>query len=234
MPKRNCAGGTKSVFGSAFCWFMAFYADFNLAIRKIFSMYFPMTGNAKRDAVINIKLQIKIFSKRFYMMSMDFFIIISTFLASIVIPFKNVASPCGKIIPNPCPFSLKGFSIFPSRGIFPNHVGSRTLTRTKFAVSIFNNMSAVQTYFTLHSMRPTFFRTIFRGITSICMLFIFSTTNRTFKNNTRTSFINWISFYCRHIRTLTYHEFNGKHYCDVIVKRWENFTGKKATLQPPL
>ena len=24
------------------------------------------------------------------------------------------------------------------------------------------------------------------------------------------------------------------HYCDVIVKRWENFTGKKATLQTPL
>ena len=227
MPTSNSTGTTINT--APFCLFVADRTiSWSFFWSEVFIMIFAMTINAVSNPIINIKSQLRILRKRFYMMGMNFLFVIATFLANIFISCKNFFSPLSQFVTCPCSLSIERLSILPCRGSFSFMMFKGTFKRTIFFTTrsfVCKNLFAVKTNLLRGSLFPTFLTAIFRSLRPVTMLSILFFTYRANKNYSFSSLIARLSFYSRHFFII--------HYCDVIVKKYEKFSGKKAELCQP-
>jgi len=172
MPANNSTGTT--IKASSLSLLSAINTDFRSSFwNEAFIMFYTVTINAISNAIFNIKSQFWILGKWFYVMSMKFFFV-STFLADIIISFKNRLSPFFQLIRKTSSFSKHRFSIFES---IASSSLARTRTRTKPLIPLisFKRFFAEFANFNIRriSFLPTISTTVFRIFSSIRKSFIF-------------------------------------------------------------
>ena len=129
---------------------MTDYFSMNIAITMPRVWHFIVAFFTISDAVADNKPKFGIVSKRFYVMCMKFATLLSTFLASIIISFKNLFTPVGIFFAFSYARVFRINSSLPIRSLFTFFRFSKATTRTKeasfkavfFAIIRFTTISA--------------------------------------------------------------------------------------------
>jgi hypothetical protein len=204
-----------------------------MSIGKILIVYFPMAMNAERYAIRYFKTQIWFTCEWLNMMSVEISSR-STLLALEIIAFIYGTSPILKLPRESYSCRLEARPIFPSPCEWSNPAHASTMPRTKNRFSVFARkvFAAVWALLSLYrvSLCPTGLATKFGTFGTISMSPIGLAADRAGEINSFTSRQDFAALNC-HDGNITSAAQNSKFYsvyCDVIVQRFEDFTGKKA------
>jgi len=226
MPQLNTARPAHSTPTSAFSWGIAYGAGFVSSVGKIFAVLRAVARNTKCFTVGDIKSHLWEFSPRFYVMRMNNSLLSASY-ASVVVPLKNLNSPVFQTQGSPCSFSLKRRTIFPCRSILANHM----LNPAIHAAILLPLVLCVKLLFAIRASvnvrippaGPALLRAIFGGFGSVWENKICAAADRANKF--------YLLFFCCHRETIPQYLHTVKidpHYVDVIIPRWQDFTGKQA------
>ena len=229
----NGARSTRTADSSALGNFTAIRAYLRSSICKIFSVFFPVAIFAECCSVSNIKSQFGKICPRLNMMGVKFATIPAS-NASVSIAGKDGHRPFPTLWHEASFLVMKRLSTLPIRAIFTymGFASTRARTKTRLAVARIKLFITIftKTFWQRITSCPTLFTTKFRLDCSIGMCPIRITTNSTKQIYPFPPLEIWDTFY-RHVcnySILIQSIKNNKIYCDVVVERWEKYTGKKA------
>ena len=229
MPKRNTAGFTQSVLAAAFCFLSAGWADFCSPVGEVFSVFLAVTGNAQSESVTEFKPKVWELGPRLYVMGLQVFRA-STSLTSESVAEEDIESPFSQVGRLPCSFIVERHSTFPCCRLVSHtkRRGALSGTGSGSLVAAFKHNTTVTTGATNRrvAFRPARPRAVPGRCGSIFKHLVMATTH----GAGECDFV----FFCCHVSSIQRQKRTcniSPAYCDVIVKRWENLTGKTATLE---
>lgn len=232
MPKRNATRFTQAVLASAFCFLSAGWADFCSSVGEVFSVFLAVTGNAQSKAVTEFKPEVGELGPRLYVMGLQVFRA-STSLTSEAITEEDIESPFSQVSGFPCSFIVERHATFPCCRFISHTKRHSALSGTGSGslVATGKHDATVTTGATNRwiAFRPARLRAVFGRCGSVFERLVVATTHRARERD--------FVFFCCHVSSIQKQERTSKispAYCDVIVKRWEQLTGQKATIEQPV
>ena len=232
----NRARSTRTANSSAFGSHATMRTDFCPAICKIFAVFFSVAIYAEGYSVSNIKSQFGKISPSLNMMGVKF-AAISTSNASVLVAAKDGHGPF------PTPWHKSGLLIMKRLTSLPvrrfiactRYACTTARTKTCFAVAGIKLFTTIFTksFWKWISCRPTMFTAKLGVFSTVSVCPIFFATNRANQCDTfspaqyNASLFSHSTIIHSNIHNIKIDPI----YCDVIVQRYEDFSGKKAKLE---
>ena len=214
----------------ALCRDAAIGANLRVTVAEVLTVYITVAGHAKRDAIGYVKAKISKLGERFDVVSVKVDTLRSTLLAGVVVPLEYGLAPPRQLVTHAGAFAIQRLAVLPSRGVLPDPVSRRAFPRAVHRTSVgdgFEGLAAVEARLQRRPVRPARLTTVLRRFRAIGMLLVLRTANGAGECYSGSAGEDRTSFDCWHESIITQ---NDPHYCDVIIRRWEEFTGGTAVL----
>lgn len=237
MPKCNSAANARSIYATSRRFATAMRTRLVSPRSEILAVFFSVAIFAQCFAVANVKSEGSKLGPRFDVVGVQS-ASFSTDNTPVVISGKNIFAPLRYVAGKPGSLPVERVPILPRWRVWTDHVFEFASHRTVLGsfVTFVKWKLAIWTEFEnwFSSVRPTLRAAKLRVCGTVLMRPVRFAADGANKGNTPLSGINGLVFDCWHENIMASGGVNCNifpAYCDVIVKRWENLTGQKATLE---
>ena len=230
MPTFDRTRTTSPVLAFAAGFGAAIRADAPPAVVEVFPVLGTVAVDAKRDAVGWIEAQLRELCKRLDVVRVKSCTNYAASLAGVPVALQYRRAPLGQLRAQSRAFSFERLTILPRRCKRPDFVNLSARAGAIHPPDVRSGLESVATIQAgTHgrSVRPTRLTTELRSIRSAGVLFVLPFADGACERNSGTAAEDRSSFDRWHMSIIPSID---PRYCDVIVRRWEEFTGKKAVL----